>query len=156
MREIPADNVVKCLGTVCGVGRLPVAPGTAGAAVGTALWALTTLTPFAILLQAALAVLIFALGTWAGTRYERLSGRHDPPEFVLDEVCGALITFMAVPFSWLILLCGLALHRFFDIAKPFPINWLQRVPAGWGIMLDDIGAGVAAWLILLVIRLHFC
>ena len=74
---------------------------------------------------------------------------HDYGGIVWDEIAGLLITMCWLPFSWQSLLAGFALFRVFDIVKPWPIRWLdQHVSGGFGIMLDDVAAGVAAALVL--------
>jgi phosphatidylglycerophosphatase A len=143
-------------GTVCGAGLAPVAPGTVGALIGAAAWWATTLTAYTMSTQLVLIVATAVVGVWAGNCYERLAGRHDPGEFVLDEVCGVLITFAGMAFTWRTLLIGLVLNRFFDIAKPFPISRMQRLPGGYGIMADDMCAGIAGWVMLRLLCLHLC
>lgn len=88
--------------------------------------------------------MLLPLGVVASTRAERLLGATDPHEIVIDEFAAVFITLFALPFSWPALLVGLAAHRVFDILKPFPINRLQQLPGGWGIMADDIAAGLAS------------
>jgi phosphatidylglycerophosphatase A len=74
---------------------------------------------------------------------------HDYGGIVWDEVAGFLITLCWLPFSWQNLLAGFVLFRFFDILKPWPIKWLdQHVHGGFGIMLDDVVAGIFAALLL--------
>ena len=75
---------------------------------------------------------------------------HDYGGIVWDEIAGFLITMCWIPFSWESLLVGFALFRFFDILKPWPIKWLdQHVEGGFGIMLDDVVAGIFANLLML-------
>ena len=77
---------------------------------------------------------------------------HDYGGIVWDEIAGFLITMCWIPYSWKSLLAGFVLFRFFDILKPWPIKWLdQHVEGGFGIMLDDVVAGVFAALVLRVL-----
>ncbi len=140
------------MATVGGIGLLPGAPGTAGSLVGVALWWVTTLlpAPVTVWVQAGLLAVILAVGVWSSARVEKASGKCDPPQIVIDEVAGMLITFLAAPFSWPVAVAGFVLFRFFDIVKPFPINRLQRLKGGWGVMADDVAAGVASALLLRV------
>ena len=135
--------------TVAGAGYFPVAPGTVGSAVGVVLVAGLNEVPLTHagrdLFLALLVALVFFLGVWAAGQSERFFGRTDPGHVVIDEVAGQMATFLLVPHaSWKLLLAGFALFRFFDISKPFPADRAERLPGGWGIMLDDVIAGVYA------------
>ena len=152
-------GVLARLVATCGfVGRLPRAPGTFGALVGLAAAflarGLPPLTGAALFLGAA------ALGTWAAHRYASASGRKDPPEVVVDEACGMwLAVFGAIPPAGpaaaggepipLALLFGaFVLFRALDILKPPPIRQLERLPGGFGIMADDLAAGLVTRVLL--------
>ena len=98
--------------------------------------------------------LLFCLiGIWAAGRSTEMLGNSDPSEAVVDEVIGQLIVFLFVPFgvSWPFVVAGFFLFRLFDIWKPYPIDYLQNLPAGIGICADDILAGVYAGVCLSVI-----
>jgi phosphatidylglycerophosphatase A len=101
-----------------------------------------------------LLVLSVAIGIPAATLEARGCGKKDPSHVVIDEVAGQLLTFTAVPIGWKPLLAGFILFRVFDILKPPPIRRLERLPEGTGIVVDDLGAGVYA-LIVMQILLHF-
>ena len=94
------------------------------------------------------------IGIPAATRVARALGKEDPSRVVIDEVAGQMVALIAVPLNWKCLLAGLILFRAFDITKPFPIRRLEGLPEGAGIMLDDIGAGLYA-LLLIQLMLHF-
>lgn len=167
-RRTAADYVALALAT-CGVGLLPVAPGTWGSLVGVGLYlvaraasvrdfasgALGTLTATQLesLQTATLLVLVALLtlaGVWAATRAEKLLGRKDPGAVVVDEVAGQLITFAFVPFAssaWVVIL-GFMLFRLFDIWKPYPVRRLEALESGLGIMADDVLAGFYAAITL--------
>ena len=83
-----------------------------------------------------------ALGIWVAGEAEQLFGRKDAAPIVIDEIAGMLLTYCAVPVAWLPLVVGFLGFRFFDICKPLP--QLERLPGGWGIMLDDLCAGFLA------------
>jgi phosphatidylglycerophosphatase A len=83
-----------------------------------------------------------ALGIWAAGKAEQLFGEKDAAPIVIDEIVGMLLTYCAVPVAWLPLVVGFLGFRFFDICKPLP--QLERLPGGWGIMLDDLFAGLLA------------
>ena len=135
--------------TVAGAGYFPVAPGTVGSAVGVLLVAALDVLPLAAsghdALLALLVAVIFFLGVWAAGQSEQFFGRTDPGHVVIDEVAGQMVAFLLIPHpSWKLLLAGFALFRVFDITKPFPAGRAERLPGGWGIMLDDVIAGVYA------------
>jgi phosphatidylglycerophosphatase A len=107
--------------------------------------------PAATVTLAAASVLV---GIPAATRVARAAGLKDPQFVVIDEVAGQLITLIAVPVSWKSLLLGFILFRGFDIVKPWPLRQLENLPEGIGIVLDDVGAGMCA-LIIMQVALHF-
>ena len=147
------------IATCFGVGYFPVAPGTAGSAVAVVLVAAFGLLPLSrawhwgLLAGALLSILV--VGVWAATAAERFFGRTDPGHVVIDEVAGQIVTLLARPdASWKWLLAGFFLFRFFDIVKPFPARRAEHLPGGWGIMTDDLIAGLYGLAALLVIS-HF-
>jgi phosphatidylglycerophosphatase A len=142
--------------TCGGVGYFPIAPGTAGSAVGIVLVAAigrAGLGPggsWALLAAAAVSILV--VGVWAAGRAEKFFGRTDPGHVVIDEVAGQVITFLAQPeASWKWLLAGFVLFRVFDVLKPFPVRQAERLPRGWGIMADDVLAGLYSLAVLAVL-----
>jgi len=135
------------LSTFFGVGLVPVAPGTAASAVAALAFKLALHDlpwPMYILLVAVL----FAAGASAAGAYAAALGRPDPGRIVIDEVCGQLIALAFLPGGWLPVAASFTLFRFFDIIKPWPIRKLEKLPGGWGIMADDVGAGLAAAIVL--------
>jgi phosphatidylglycerophosphatase A len=136
----------------CGVGYMPIAPGTFGSLVGVAIfWALTRVGVIGLLL----AILVFTfVGIWAGTRTEELADRKDPGKIVVDEVAGQLIALFPLVFvKWSITTVTLSfiLFRFFDIVKPYPANRLQDLKGGVGVMCDDLVAGAYAAIIISIV-----
>jgi phosphatidylglycerophosphatase A len=101
-----------------------------------------------------LIVLVVAIGIPAATLEARGCGRKDPSHVVIDEVAGQLLTLVACPIVWQALVAGFILFRVFDIVKPPPVRSLERLPEGTGIVVDDLGAGAYA-LIILQLLLHF-
>ena len=136
---------MKWIATVGGVGYFPRFPGTAGSAVGLGLSWLLRVDPR---LQAAGAAAVTVLGLWSAGRAEKALGRKDPSEVVIDEVAGMMLALVALPVTWKLYLAGFFLFRFLDILKPFGLRRLERLPGGWGIMLDDLAAGLATRLLL--------
>ncbi|MEK6699323.1 MAG: phosphatidylglycerophosphatase A [Nitrospirota bacterium] len=127
-------------------GRFPVVPGTAGTVAGVLLYlAMKGLSPAWYLFWCAV---IIAGGTWAAGRAEVLLERKDPPSVVIDEVAGFLLSMFMVPPQWGFVVAGFFLFRIFDIIKPYPLNRLQDLHGGAGVMLDDIGAGIYTNIVL--------
>lgn len=128
---------------------MPVASGTWGSLWGVGLYfALYRLQLVPYL--ATLFALIF-LSAWIADQAEVLLGKKDPGIIVIDEVVGMLTALTFLPISWEWVLAAFLLFRFFDIWKPFPARWIQdHVPGGWGVVGDDVVAGIYANLILQV------
>ena len=138
--------------TGCGVGFFPYGPGTMGALFAIVIWYLLSLlvsTPYLIGITLALVVLFTFLGAWSATVSERYWG-EDPSRVVIDEVVGQWMVLLAVPagFSWYHVVAALALFRFFDIVKPLGVRKMENFKGGWGIMADDILAGVYGFIVL--------
>lgn len=132
-----------------GSGALPKAPGTWGSLVGLPFLYVWALLPGWGYIGMLLAAMVF--GAWLCGRVTRELGVHDHEGIVWDEMVGIWITFWLVPVEPLWLLVGFAVFRLMDIAKPWPISWVDRhVHGGFGIMLDDVLAGVAAWGVMQV------
>jgi phosphatidylglycerophosphatase A len=143
-----------------GVGYLKPGPGTWASLASVLLWfaAARTLHPSPhVLLAILLAGITFAiaLGVPAATIAERVSGCHDPGFVVIDEVAGQGIALLFCPPDWRHALMAFILFRLFDITKPFPIRRLERLPAGWGIIFDDLAAGLYALVVSSVVRIWF-
>ena len=154
---VPKSRISWLIATFFGIGHLQPGPGTWAAAVTVLLWwAASYWLPAGWLLPASVAasVLITLIGIPPSTVVARESGTKDPGFVVIDEVAGQMIALIGVPVHWKYLLAGFILFRSFDIAKPFPLRRLEALPGGTGIMMDDVGAGLYA-LVLLQIWLHF-
>jgi phosphatidylglycerophosphatase A len=126
-----------------GAGYFPVAPGTAGSAIGLLVYLAARAAGGAWGEAAAIALTCVA-GTWAASRAEVHFGRTDPGQVVVDEVAGMLVTLAFLPVSTTGLLVGFLLFRVFDIVKPPPARSVERWPQGLGIMADDVVAGCYA------------
>jgi phosphatidylglycerophosphatase A len=153
----PKSRFSWLIATFFGIGHLQPGSGTWAAAVTVLLWWLASrwLQPsWVIPVAVVVSIAITLLGIPPSTVVACESGRKDPGFVVIDEVAGQMITLIAVPLHWKYLLAGFILFRSFDIVKPFPLRRLERLPGGTGIMLDDVGAGLYA-LVLLQLWLHF-
>lgn len=140
------DWIAIVVGSVAFTGFFPVAPATvASAVVAVALGFVYPLASWAA--YAGVCAALLAVGVWASTRLEHLFG-HDPSAATIDEALGMAITLAAAPITPATVVMGFVLFRFFDIVKLPPGRRLERVPGGWGVMLDDLSAGVYAALVL--------
>ena len=146
--------------TFFGAGRLKPGPGTWGSVGALLLWAAAEWvfhpsrgTMAAMLVGGIALTLIF--GIPASTIAARESGIEDPGFVVIDEVTGQWIALLGCPFNWPHALTALLLFRAFDITKPFPARQLERLPEGWGIVFDDVAAGLYAWGVGCLLRLWF-
>ena len=141
----------KLVATAFGAGYAPRAPGTCGTAVAVPLaWALASLSAWQFGL---VTVGVTLLGVACAQRADRAWGTEDNQRIVIDEVAGYLVTVIPVDRSgWAPLAAGFVIFRALDILKPPPIRWLdEHLPGGWGVVLDDVAAGVmgAAAMLLL-------
>ena len=130
------------LSTWFGSGLLPVAPGTFGALAAVPL--VLVLNTIGMWYSALGLVIVTGIAIWASNLSRDLLGREDPPEVVIDEVAGFLVTMFLLPRSWLALGLGFILFRFFDIIKPYPVKRLEKIQGGLGIVIDDLMAGLYA------------
>lgn len=140
------------LATTFGTGFFPIAPGTVGSIFIIIIYYF--LPPLNWITQTVLILVLFVIGVWASTKTEETYG-HDASQINIDEVVGTLIAVWLIDKTWLTLLIGLVAFRVFDIAKPYPINKIQNLKAGWGVMMDDVLAGVFANLVLRLSLLFF-
>jgi phosphatidylglycerophosphatase A len=143
------------LSSNAGLGYFPVAPGTVGTLAGVPVFFL--LAPLPAPLYALTWVGILFLAFWVSGAAGRYYGVVDDGRIVIDELVGYLVTVAFLPFSWTTALLGFACFRFFDISKVFPANWFdRRLKNGYGVVLDDVVAGLygalALRLILLVLE----
>ena len=140
------DRVAALFASGLYVGYMPVASGTWGSLWVPVLYYLVPANFFGSFLVAATIVTV-ALGIPAAGRCERFWG-GDPSKVIIDEVAGMLVTILFLPLSARVVWAGFFLFRLFDITKPPPARQAERLPGGWGIMVDDLMAGVYANLTL--------
>lgn len=141
--------ITKFLATGLGTGYVPKMPGTAGSVLGLVLvWAVAGLSLGAYLLFTA----IFALfSIWVAHQADKQFDVKDAPQIVIDEIAGIVVTFVAIPLVPLTAVLGFILFRFFDIVKPPPIRQSQCLKGGWGIVVDDLLAGLFANIVLQIV-----
>lgn len=143
------DFIARLIATSFFSGFSKIAPGTVGAVLALIVYGLVPPIPWLPFLV--FLTLLYFVGVWASTIAEKHYG-HDARQINIDEVLGMLTAVFALPkIGWLAVLAFL-LFRFFDIVKPFPIRTAQdQLPRGWGVMTDDLIAGIYANLILQII-----
>jgi phosphatidylglycerophosphatase A len=133
-----------------GCGLVPRAPGTAGTVGALPLyWLARTQGLSGVAVAAAT---MTAAGIWASSRVAKLSGLKDPQFVCVDEVAGVLVTWLGAPPGWKGTIAGLVLFRILDWAKPFPARACERLPGGFGIVIDDVAAGIWGALLLFALR----
>ncbi len=145
-------SIARWLAVWFGCGLVPLAPGTAGTLGAVPLYLL--LRPLGLPAVAVAAVVLTLVGVWAASHVARTTGLKDPQIVVIDEVAGVHVTWLAAPLvGWRGVVYGFVLFRLFDQLKPFPARWAERnLPSGWGIVLDDVFAGVWGAGCLLLLR----
>ena len=145
--------LVTLLATGGYVGYAPVAPGTFGAAVGLLLgWLLSPCwnhSPAAFLMTFGLG---FVAACFIAGAAEQIARQHDASHIVIDEIFGMIATMLFNPVTWIAMIAGFALFRVFDIIKPWPASYFDRMRGGGGVMLDDLAAGIYANLVLQVVH----
>jgi len=146
-------NPLLLLACGLGSGAARFAPGTFGTLVAIPLY--WFMQPLSILYYALITLVLFLLGIGLCGYAARKLGVHDHPGIVWDEIVGYLITMFMAPAGLMWIIIGFALFRLFDIWKPWPISWLDaKVSGGFGIMIDDVLAGIyAACLLQLLVFL---
>jgi len=142
----------KMISSFFGIGFFPVAPGTLASLITILIYKYVLYQlkwPFML----SLFLVIYLLGVAASSRYVSIFGKHDPGEVVIDEVLGQLVALFLLRPSWIMVLSAFFLFRFFDIIKPLFIKKAEKFSKGWGIMLDDIVAGIYTSIILNIVIL---
>jgi phosphatidylglycerophosphatase A len=150
------EKIHRLISTCLGIGYIPKGGGTVAAIACCIVWYLARTggsgkneSPFGPVLATAL---ILAVGVWSAGKVEGEWGK-DSSKVVIDEVAGMCLTLLFIPVRWQYILCGLVLFRFFDIAKPLGIRKMEELKGGWGVMMDDMLAGLYSNMILQVIVL---
>ena len=134
----------------CGpFGYMSIAPGTTGSLIG-----ILFVLHHQLLLSVILWVLMLGLAIWTSHLTSFELNQKDPQQVIIDEVCGIMTTFLFVfVYNWQRLLAGFIAFRLFDIFKPQPVRYMEKLPGGFGIVLDDVVAGIYANILLqLLIR----
>ena len=140
----------KLVASVFGIGYAK-GGGTYAALVCCIIWILIPASN--VYWQVFFTLIVCTIGVWSSNVVDAVWGK-DSSKVVIDEVAGMMITLIAMPVNWKYIAAGLVLFRFFDIVKPLFIRSMEKLPKGWGVMADDVLAGVYAHLVLMVV-VHF-
>ena len=143
-------SLARLISSVGYIGRVPLAPGTAGSFAAFCAWYIifsVLKTPYFIILT----LIIFFIGVYVSKIIEEQLAVHDPGEIVIDEWVGQWIALWWLELSFLWGLMAFFVFRLFDIWKPWPINKLDLISHGWGVMLDDVAAGIYTVLVIQII-----
>lgn len=140
--------IQKTIATVFGIGYIQKGAGTIAAILYCLLWYFSPAVGLITTVTAILAVTV--LGIWSGNHVEKQWGK-DSNRVVIDEFAGMMITLINTPVQMKYLITGLFLFRFFDIVKPLGIRKLEMIKGGWGVMADDVLAGIYALIVLQII-----
>jgi phosphatidylglycerophosphatase A len=145
-----SEKFIKVVATGFGSGFVPFAPGTAGTVVAIPIYLIFSPLSWPLYLLSALALTFLAI--YVSQEAEKIFRKKDASQIVIDEIAGFLWTMFLVTPSALHVMLGFIFFRLFDIVKPFPARLFQnRLPGGYGIVLDDVVAGIYANLLLLIL-----
>ncbi|NPA57828.1 MAG: phosphatidylglycerophosphatase A [Aquificae bacterium] len=139
------------------VGKIPVAPGTLGTLVGVIpiliYW--NKGGQYQLLNQISITMAVFLIGIWASTVVVETFKEKDPEYVVIDEIAGYMVAMVGFEPTWQHLLTAFVIFRIFDILKPPPIRYFERLPSGLGVMADDIVAGIYSWIVMFILVKYF-
>jgi phosphatidylglycerophosphatase A len=145
------NRVILLLATGLGVGYVPRVPGTMGTLLAIPIFLLLSSIPSPVYEWTIIA--FFFLACWVSDKAQNHWAKRDDQRIVIDEIVGFFTAMMWLPRTALFITLGFVLFRFFDIAKPPPVRRLEQMRGGYGVVLDDVMAGVYANIVLQVIRL---
>jgi len=140
-------RVHKLIATCLGIGYVPRGGGTVASAICCFVLYFICGSGCNQALLVSITGIIIAIGIWSSSKLELIWGK-DNNRIVIDEVAGMCISLLFVPLHWYFVLAGFILFRFFDIIKPLYIRKLEKLTGGWGVMADDLLAGIYSNLIL--------
>lgn len=147
-----SQKAIKFLACGFGFGLAPVAPGTIGTLAGIPICLL--FLPIAWFWRLPFVLVLTVLSVYIAGRAEEIYQKKDDQRIVIDEIVGFQVTMLPVTITALHLCAGFVLFRIFDILKPFPLKKLQDLPGGWGVVLDDVGAGIYAGALLMLLSAY--
>lgn len=138
--------MIRWMASGFGVGFVPCFPGTAGSLLGLLLVFVFSGFSAPLFILTVITFTIFSI--WVAQQAALLSNEEDPQWVVIDEMIGMLFALAFLPMHWRFALGGFLLFRFFDMTKLWPVGTFEKLPGGWGIVMDDVVAGILANLAL--------
>jgi len=149
--ELKMNRLILLLASGLGAGYAPIAPGTAGTLVAIPLYYFLSYIRFPLYELTLLTFFFFS--SWIAERAQHRWQKRDDQRIVIDEMMGYFLTMLWIPKTLLFISVGFLLFRFFDIVKPFPCRQLENVRGGFGVVLDDVSAGIYANVALQLLRM---
>lgn len=143
------NRINNIIATGFGLGYSPIIPGTVGSLLGFAPYFF--LVKLNIWTNIVILIFLFLLGVVVSTHAEKLFSKKDSRQIVIDEIVGCIIFLLLVPHTKWCIIIGFVIYRVLDIIKPPPAYTLQRLPGGWGIMMDDLIVGIYTGIIINII-----
>ncbi len=142
----------KIVGSGFFTGYIPIASGTFGSLIAIVVYLIPGFEQLQIILPSI--VILFFYGVYVSSKFENVYGK-DPSQCTVDEVVGTWIALIALPKTAYIIITSFLIWRVFDIIKPFPVRNSEKLPGGWGIMIDDVIAGFYSLIIVQLIVYSF-
>ncbi len=149
LNEDTINRFSEHISTVFGVGYTAYAPGTMGSLYGLLLYMF--LKDASVFIYVSFVIVLFVVGVFVSDVMEEIYGIKDPSFVIIDEVVGMMIAFISVPYTPLVAIAGFLLFRIVDISKVPPLNLLEKIGGGFGIMIDDAVGGLIVNIILQVL-----
>jgi len=137
------------IGTVFYIGKLPLAPGTWASIFAVLCWYFLFQSVNHLVLPA-VSIFLFLIGGIASDTIVNHSKEHDPSRIVIDEWVGQWVALSMMPVNIRTGIVAFVAFRIFDIIKPGPVRKMEKIPGGWGIMADDVMAGIMAYFVVLI------
>ena len=137
------------IGTVFYIGKLPLAPGTWASVFAVLCWYFLFQSVNHFVLPA-ISIFLFLIGGIASDTIVKDSKEHDPSRIVIDEWVGQWVALFMMPINIRTGVVAFVAFRIFDIIKPGPVRKMENIPGGWGIMADDVMAGIMAYFVVLI------
>ncbi len=152
--------LARIISTGCGIGYIPLAPGTMGALAALIVYWAVPQPSHAQFILIIIPLALLGIYAASNTEQERIMSLgaakgKDPKIVIIDEIIGMLVALIAIPKTTKFLILAFVLFRIFDIVKPFPARHIEKLPAGWGIVFDDVIAGIYANLLIQIGRAIF-
>ena len=145
------SSIAEWLCTVFKIGKLPLAPGTWSSFIASLAW-FFLFDDIDLIVLPIITIIIFFIGIISSQKIINDTNENDPSRIVIDEWVGQWITFTIIPVTLSNFVIGLTLFRFFDIIKPFPVKSAEKLSGGWGVMMDDVIAGMMSFIILCILN----